>query len=208
MAAGQVVADGLTLWHGSQLAIDTTLVSPLHRDATARRRAADHNGVALEHARHRKTATYPELTGEMGRARLVVLDAEVGGRFSSETAAFVNALAKAKSESAPQLLRGRVRRSLQTTLGGDTGVQCSPVLRHVPLGEEALLRNRDTPTVGARGGARFASHASVGRRPDSFGCAFAVTGDSSLSGKLHDCVIFNNCVSKKATKGKNGAQWL
>ena len=59
------MADGVTLWNGSQLAIDTTLVSPLHRDGTARRRAADHNGVALEHARHRKTATYPELTGEV-----------------------------------------------------------------------------------------------------------------------------------------------
>ena len=42
----EVVADGLTLWNGSQLAIDTTLVSPLHRDGTARRRAADHNGGA------------------------------------------------------------------------------------------------------------------------------------------------------------------
>ena len=104
-----MVADGLTLWNGSQLAIDTTLVSPLHRDGTARRRAADHNGVALEHARRRKAATYPELSGDMGRARLVVLAAEVGGRFSTEKAVFLNALAKAKSQSAPQLLRGRVR---------------------------------------------------------------------------------------------------
>ena len=31
----EVVADGLTLWHGAQLAIDTTLVSPFHRDGTA-----------------------------------------------------------------------------------------------------------------------------------------------------------------------------
>ena len=76
----QVVADGLTLWNGTQLAIATTLVSPLHRDGTARRRAANHNGVALEHARRRRAATYPELTGDMGRARLVVLAAEVGGR--------------------------------------------------------------------------------------------------------------------------------
>ena len=36
----EVVADGLTLWHGAQLAIDTTLVSPLHRDGTARRTAS------------------------------------------------------------------------------------------------------------------------------------------------------------------------
>ena len=42
----EVVADGLTLWHGAQLAIDTTLVSPLRRDGTARRRAANHDGAA------------------------------------------------------------------------------------------------------------------------------------------------------------------
>ena len=46
----EVIADGLSLWRGAQLAIDTTLVSPLHRDGTARR-AADRNGVALEQER-------------------------------------------------------------------------------------------------------------------------------------------------------------
>ena len=59
--------------------------------------------------RRRKAATYPELTGDMGRARLVVLAAEVGGRFSTETEVFLKALAKGKSQSAPELLRGRVR---------------------------------------------------------------------------------------------------
>ena len=73
-----VVADGLTLWRGAQLAVDTTLVSPLCRDGSARRRAAHHDGAALEAARKRKEDTYPELTGEGGRARLVVLAAEVG----------------------------------------------------------------------------------------------------------------------------------
>ena len=63
----EVVADGLTLWHGAQLAIDTTLVSPFHRDGSARARAADHNGAVL---------VDPELSGEGGRARLVVLAAE------------------------------------------------------------------------------------------------------------------------------------
>ena len=39
--------------------------------------------------RRRKAATYPELTGDMGCARLVVLAAEVGGRFSTETEVFL-----------------------------------------------------------------------------------------------------------------------
>ena len=74
-----MVADGLTLWQGVQFATDTTLVSPLRGDGSARPRAADHNGTALEAARRRKEATYPELArGTEGRARLVVLTAEVG----------------------------------------------------------------------------------------------------------------------------------
>ena len=35
----EVIADGLNLWHGAQLAIDTTLVSPLRGDGSARGRA-------------------------------------------------------------------------------------------------------------------------------------------------------------------------
>ena len=104
----EVVADGLTLWRGAQLAVDTTLVSPLCRDGSARRRAAHHDGAALEAARKRKEDTYPELSGEGGRARLVVLAAEVGGRWSSETAQFLCSLAKARAQSAPLVLQGRM----------------------------------------------------------------------------------------------------
>ena len=43
------------------------------------------------------------------RARLVVLAAEVGGRWSQETADFFNAMAKAKAEEHPRILQGRVR---------------------------------------------------------------------------------------------------
>ena len=65
----EVIADGLTLWRVAQLAIDTTLVSPLHIDGTAIRRAATHDGAALEAARRRKERVYPELSGDGGRAR-------------------------------------------------------------------------------------------------------------------------------------------
>ena len=64
----EIVVDGLTIFDGAQLAIDTTMVSPLQRDGTARRRAADHNDAALDDARRRKERTYPELVGERGRA--------------------------------------------------------------------------------------------------------------------------------------------
>ena len=69
----EIVADGLHLFRGVQLATDTTMVSPLHRDGMARRGTAQQNGKALEEARRRTERTYPELAGEGGRARLVVL---------------------------------------------------------------------------------------------------------------------------------------
>ena len=49
--------------------------------------------------------------GERGRARLVVLGAEVGGRWSGETADFLAALSKAEAESAPENVRDEVRRA-------------------------------------------------------------------------------------------------
>ena len=101
----EIVADGLTLWRGAQLAIDTTMVSPLTRDGMARPRAADHGGAVLEVARRRKETTYPELSGEGGRARLVVLAVEVGGRWNSETAQFLTALARARAQEAPLVLQ-------------------------------------------------------------------------------------------------------
>ena len=74
----EVLADGLPLHGGAQLAIDTTMVSPLHRNGVALRGAASRPGVALKLARRRKELTYPELASDGGRARLVVLAAEVG----------------------------------------------------------------------------------------------------------------------------------
>ena len=93
----EIVVDGLTVCYGAQLAVNTTMVSPLHRDGTARRRAADCNGAALQEALRRKERTYHELVGERGRARLVVLGAEVAGRWSGETAQFLLALSKAEA---------------------------------------------------------------------------------------------------------------
>ena len=55
----EVVVDGLPLFHGAQLAVDTTLVSPLRRDGTPHPRCANVDGAALDTARHRKETTYP-----------------------------------------------------------------------------------------------------------------------------------------------------
>ena len=93
----EVVVDGLPLWNGAQLAIDTTMVSPVRRDGTARAGTATTNGKALDVARIQKARRYPELSGENGRARLVVMGTEVGGRWSAEAATFLSSLATAKA---------------------------------------------------------------------------------------------------------------
>ena len=102
----EVVADGLPLHGGAQLAIDTTMVSPLHSNGVARRGASDRKGLALEVARKRKEMTYPELAGEGGRARLVVLAIEVGGR-----AQFLSSLAWTNSRDLPEELQGDAARA-------------------------------------------------------------------------------------------------
>ena len=85
------------------------MVSPLHRDGTARRGAAFCGEKVLREARRRKERTYPELSGAGGRARLVVLAATLGARWSQKTAQFLRGLAHFKSEGTPELLRERVK---------------------------------------------------------------------------------------------------
>ena len=86
----EIVTDGLPWCGGAQLAIDTTLISSWHCDGTARPGTADTDGAALTAARRRKERTYLELVGPRGRARLVVLAGEVGGRWSAETMSFLS----------------------------------------------------------------------------------------------------------------------
>ena len=116
----EIVVDGLPLFGGAQLAIDTTLVSPVRQDGTPRRGAASRDGTALAEARRRKARTYPELDGQGGRARLLVLAGEVGGRWSSETSSFLTSLACAKAREAPAGMQGSAqaawRRREATTL--------------------------------------------------------------------------------------------
>ena len=92
----EFVVDGL--FRGAQLAIDTTMVSPVRSDGTASRQCATTSGAALDQARRRKERTYPELAQPHGRARLVVLGCEVGGRWSDESRQFLTGLARSEPE--------------------------------------------------------------------------------------------------------------
>ena len=65
------------------------------------------DGVSLEEARRTKERKCPELAGNGGRARLVVVAAEVGGRFSAEANQFLRGLVSTKVRGVPDILKGK-----------------------------------------------------------------------------------------------------
>ena len=103
----EVAVDGLPLFGGVQLAVDTTLVSALRCDGTTRRGAAHNEGVAVSMAERQKERRCPELVGRRARSRLVVLVVEVGGRSSPATQHFISGLARARARCEGLLLRRR-----------------------------------------------------------------------------------------------------
>ena len=101
----EVVANGLPLWHGSQLALDATIVSPLTRLGEAHPRADVQPGCAvIAAARRKRHQTYPELA-RARRCRLVVVGVETGGRFGTETVQLLRLLARHKASAVPAASR-------------------------------------------------------------------------------------------------------
>ena len=101
----EVVCNGLPLWHGAQLAVDATLVSPVTRDGRPHDGAEHRPGWAVRNAARRKRRqTYPEIDRSR-RCRLVVFGLEVGGRWAEEAATFVRLLARARAAGAPAAVR-------------------------------------------------------------------------------------------------------
>ena len=101
----EVLANDLPLWHGAQLAVDVTLVSPLGRTGQVRHASDANPGAAILAASQRKREhTYPEFSGSR-RCHLIILGLEVGGRWGEEAADFLRALAHARARTAPALLR-------------------------------------------------------------------------------------------------------
>ena len=90
----EVIANGLALWGGAQVAVDTTLVRRARPGAGSRTA-----GAALLLARKAKERTYPELR-HSARCKLVVLALELGGRWSHEAANLVRRLARLRARAA------------------------------------------------------------------------------------------------------------
>ena len=100
----EILASGLPLFHGAQLAIDVTLRNALTMNGDSRPRAAEFDGIVADGARTDKKGTYPELANSR-RCHLVVWNIECGGRWSSESVSFLQCLAAAKARSSPSYLR-------------------------------------------------------------------------------------------------------
>ena len=107
----EVVANGLPLNHGRQLAIDATSASPLRADGFARAGAADTDGVALSAAVREKRVTYHELVRNT-RCYLLVAPVEVGGRWGTEAYKFLIELVKARARRSPAVLRTSLANAL------------------------------------------------------------------------------------------------
>ena len=100
----EVLASGLHLHHGAQLAVDITLRSALTRCGSACAQADRVNGIVASRARRDKEHKHAEfLQGD--RCRLVVVGIETGGRWSTEALEFVEMLAAARAREAPRVLR-------------------------------------------------------------------------------------------------------
>ena len=100
----EVLASGLELNHGAQLAVDITVRSAVTACGRARPNASTVDGAVLTEARHDKEAKCAELC-EGGRCQLVVVGIETGGRWSPEALSFVEQLAASRAREAPSALR-------------------------------------------------------------------------------------------------------
>ena len=140
----EIVVDGLPLYQGAQLAVDTTLVSVFRRDGVPRQQAATHDGAALFAARRRKERVFPELTGEMGRTRLVVLAGkwEVGG-LRNPASSSTNWRKPWPGESLGICVRGRMGISLGLKRG--ESIALSLLERRSGLGSDGDTHSRLFP---------------------------------------------------------------
>ena len=95
----EVLAAGLPIRHGAQLAVDITLRSALTASPSKV------NGAVLKKARRDKKAKYVELL-HGDRCQLVVVSIVTGGRWSTEAAEFIDQMASGRAREAPPVLRG------------------------------------------------------------------------------------------------------
>ena len=106
----ELVVTGLPVNRGVPLAVDATLVSPLHADGSPLPGAATRPGTALRNARRLKENTYRELLHSPVLG-LLTAGCETGGRLATEAVELVEAAACARARTSPALLRPAAARA-------------------------------------------------------------------------------------------------
>ena len=109
----EVVATGLPAARGIPIAVDCTMVSPLHADGTAWAGAADTPGVSFLRAYRDKERTYPELVNS-STLHLITAAMEVGGRLCAGAHGLLESAATARAQSEPRPLRKQAARMWRT----------------------------------------------------------------------------------------------
>ena len=103
----EVVVTGLPFAHGIPLAVDCTVVSPLHADGTIWPNANCQPGISFVRL------TYPELI-DSNVLRLVVVASEVGGRLNSAGCQLLKVAAAHRAEREPLALRAQAARNWES----------------------------------------------------------------------------------------------
>ena len=104
----EVIATGSPLARGVPLAVDATMVSPLHCTGEPWDRAVVVPGVSLDRAERSKADKYPELV-DSELAQLTTLACETGGRWGDRCLEVVEQLAMARARVAPEHMRVSAR---------------------------------------------------------------------------------------------------
>jgi len=109
----EVVATGLPVARGIPIAIDATIISPLHADGTAWKKAAEHPGASFARAISSKHTTYPELV-DSSVLKLIVAASEIGGRLNSAGRQLLKVVAAHRAEWEPATLRSEAGRNWES----------------------------------------------------------------------------------------------
>ena len=110
----EVLASGLPLFQGAQLAVDITI------------RSVCSGSKHVAHRRRGFVASQKERSASMQNCWLVtVVDVEMGGRWSAESVEFINCLAAPKAREAPMVLRGSVSEGWRRRWTRMLSVSCS-----------------------------------------------------------------------------------
>ena len=131
------------------VAVDATLISPLHADRSPFPHAHVKPGSSFSRAEDHKRRTYHELTGS-SLLRLVVVASETGGRLNSSGSKLLLASAEARARTEPRVLRRAAARGWRSRWTAMPSVCVQDVLAATLVDEgTSLLDAADGQTPGS-----------------------------------------------------------